>query len=59
MYITWQFGLDEPENAKNFNTIADWWKSLQAQEVLLKQRLMSEGGALDWSPQKFDEDLPV
>ena len=55
MYLTWQFGVDDPENAKNFSTIAEWWKSLQAQEVLLKQRLIPEEGSIDWTPQKFDE----
>ncbi|MCP4398587.1 MAG: hypothetical protein GY801_14985 [bacterium] len=59
MYITWQFGVEGSDNAKNFSTIAEWWKSLQAKDVLLKQRLISEEGKIDWSPQKFDEQLTL
>ena len=55
MCIIWQFGSEDPENSKNFNTIATWWKALQTQTVLWKQRLIPEEGDIGWSPQKYDD----
>ncbi len=59
MVITWQFGLDDPENSKNFRMIAEWWESLQAKDILWKQRLIPEQGNIDWSLQKFDETMTL
>ncbi|PIE32736.1 hypothetical protein CSA56_14195 [candidate division KSB3 bacterium] len=57
MRITWQFGSEDPENSKNFTTITTWWKALQAQTVVWKQRLIPKDGNLDWSSQKYDESF--
>ena len=57
--MLWQFGSQDPENAKNFSMITEWWKSLNTKSVLWKQRLIKEGGEIDWSPQKFDETFVV
>jgi hypothetical protein len=57
MVLLWQFGSQDPENAKNFSMIAEWWTSLNAKSVLWKQRLIKESGEIDWSPQKFDETV--
>ena len=55
MMITWQMGVQTPENTKNFGTIRDWWQSLNTKSILWKQRLIPEKGKIDWKPQRFDE----
>lgn len=55
MMITWQAGVQTPENTKNFGIIRDWWQSLNTKSVLWKQRLVSEKGKINWKPQRFDE----
>lgn len=55
MIIVWQQGSQVSENSDNFNTIAEWWQSLKTKSVLWKQRMLSETGEIDWSPQKFDD----
>jgi hypothetical protein len=55
MIIAWEAQSQDPENAKNFEVIAEWWKSLNTKSVLWKQRLIPEEGEVDWSPQRFDD----
>lgn len=58
MKVTWQAGVQTPENTKNFEIIRDWWQSLNAKSILWKQRLIPEKGKkgrIDWKPQRFDE----
>ena len=58
--LIWQQNGTDSSNADNLNAIADWWSNLDGQEVTWQQRLIPESGdlkAIDWQPQKFDEQL--
>jgi hypothetical protein len=58
----WQFGSSDPENANHLAAIQQWWASLNGQEILWQQRLVtpSEAAAdLNWELQRFDEKFIV
>ncbi len=60
--ITWQSGNNNPDQAKNFETIRQWWCSLNGKEIALRQRILPENGnvrELDWEPQRFDETFAI
>ena len=55
MVILWEAQSQNPDNAKNFNIIANWWKSIGKKSVMWKQRITPDNEEIDWSPQKFDD----
>jgi hypothetical protein len=60
--VLWQYGSINPENAKNFEIIKDWWCGLNGQEILWIQRLLPEYGDMSeihWQPQRFDESFVI
>lgn len=60
LITVWQYGTSNPENAKNLETIAQWWTNLNGKEVTWVQRLIPQIGGLSeihWTPQRFDENF--
>lgn len=56
--IVWQQDSTDSRNLENFNTISQWWASLNGKAIAWRQRLIPETGNaadLDWEPQRFDE----
>jgi hypothetical protein len=56
--IVWQQDSTDSRNVENFNTISQWWASLNGKTITWRQRLIPEIGKaadLDWEPQRFDE----
>lgn len=54
----WQQDSSNPDNAKNFATISQWWMGLNGKEITWRQRLLPPSGnasELNWEPQRFDE----
>ncbi len=57
LQTVWESGSNNPENAKNFDNIAEWWKNLNGKEISWVERLIPQIGGLSeihWQPQRFD-----
>ncbi|MGB3262417.1 MAG: hypothetical protein WBA89_00530 [Microcoleus sp.] len=53
----WESGSNNPENAENFDNIAQWWKKLNGKEISWVERLIPQIGGMSeihWQPQRFD-----
>jgi hypothetical protein len=56
--IIWQQGSTNPENPNNFDTIRQWFASLNGKEITWRQRLIpptADVREIDWEPKRFDE----
>ena len=62
MRIVWQQGSSNPDKVANFNTISQWWGSLNRKEVAWAQRLIPDDNnidQIDWQTQRFDEKFVI
>ena len=54
----WYQGSPDPNAAQSFQDIQSWWSSLNGQEIIWQQRMLSgieDLSSLDWKSQRFDE----
>ncbi|MFS8117392.1 MAG: hypothetical protein ACMG55_02715 [Microcoleus sp.] len=57
LQTVWESGSNNPENAENFDNIAEWWKNLNGKEISWVERLIPQIGGMSeihWQPQRFD-----
>jgi len=57
LQTVWESGSNNPENAENFDNIAQWWKNLNGKEISWVERLIPQIGGMSeihWHPQRFD-----
>ncbi|WP_071515373.1 hypothetical protein [Geitlerinema sp. PCC 9228] len=60
MQVVWEYGSNHADNRNNFDTIRQWWQSLEGKEVTWQQRVLPTSRNLediDWERQRFDETL--
>ncbi|MEG4865412.1 MULTISPECIES: hypothetical protein [unclassified Microcoleus] len=53
----WESGSNNPENAENFERIAQWWKNLNGKKISWVERLIPQIGGMSeihWQAQRFD-----